>query len=213
MGRIWDTDSCPIPDWTNQPWLGSRHAGIPRVSPGSRPTLRLTMGRVVLHQESQTFPRHAQAVEWARRREVELSVPGAVDRADRKFKRPFVWGPSSWNWAFYWIGLAATALYPARATARNPAGRPPCHSIPGASRLLSPGTAFAWHRPQAGTHRSVRPSRWPAQSPSPSNLKQAGLRQRCPRAKRQFALVLIGGGLLPVREDLRDHLKAPRCWR
>lgn len=42
--------------------------------------IRMTSGRVVLHQESRTFPRHAQAVDWARRREVELSAPGAVAR-------------------------------------------------------------------------------------------------------------------------------------
>src|SRR5690606_32995383 len=43
--------------------------------------------------------------------------------------------------------------------------------------------------------------------PSPSNSKQARLPRRCPRAKRQFALVLIRRGLLQVREDFGNDLR------
>jgi hypothetical protein len=72
--------------------------------------------------------------------------------ADRNFKRPCLPGLCLGRLVrgmgpYVGTGLAATVLNPARATAGNPPGRPPCPSISGASRLLSPKTAFAWHRP------------------------------------------------------------------
>ncbi|MFO7189933.1 MAG: site-specific integrase [Pseudomonadota bacterium] len=43
--------------------------------------IRIKRKGVVVHQESRTFPRYAQAEAWAKRREVELAEPGAVNIA------------------------------------------------------------------------------------------------------------------------------------
>lgn len=45
--------------------------------------IRITQQGKTVYQESQTFDRKATAQNWIKRRETELAVPGAIDRANR----------------------------------------------------------------------------------------------------------------------------------
>ncbi len=45
--------------------------------------IRINRDKVTVYQESQTFARKQAAVAWAKRRETELSEPGAIERANR----------------------------------------------------------------------------------------------------------------------------------
>lgn len=45
--------------------------------------IRINRDKVTVYQESQTFARKQAAVAWAKRRETELAVPGAIERASR----------------------------------------------------------------------------------------------------------------------------------
>lgn len=45
--------------------------------------IRINRDKVTVYQESQTFARKQAAVAWAKRRETELSEPGAIERASR----------------------------------------------------------------------------------------------------------------------------------
>ncbi|MBA1196039.1 site-specific integrase [Pseudomonas plecoglossicida] len=46
--------------------------------------IRINRDKVTVYQESQTFVRKQAAVAWAKRRETELAVPGAIERANRR---------------------------------------------------------------------------------------------------------------------------------
>ncbi|EKT4539568.1 tyrosine-type recombinase/integrase [Pseudomonas sp. GD03817] len=46
--------------------------------------IRLKKKGVIVYQEAQTFARKQAAQAWAKRRETELAVPGAIERASRK---------------------------------------------------------------------------------------------------------------------------------
>ena len=46
--------------------------------------IRLKKKGVIVYQEAQTFARKQAAEAWAKRRETELAVPGAIERASRK---------------------------------------------------------------------------------------------------------------------------------
>lgn len=50
-------------------------------STGYTAIIRIKKHGVIIHQEAQTFSREALARDWARRREVELERPGAIDQA------------------------------------------------------------------------------------------------------------------------------------
>ncbi len=45
--------------------------------------IRINRDKMTVYQESQTFARKQAAVAWAKRRETELSEPGAIERANR----------------------------------------------------------------------------------------------------------------------------------
>ncbi|RWU18082.1 integrase [Pseudomonas alkylphenolica] len=46
--------------------------------------IRINRDKVLVYQENQTFARKQAAQAWAKRRETELSEPGAIERANRK---------------------------------------------------------------------------------------------------------------------------------